>query len=332
MSFNDASPARRVSSFALPQLIDMIDDAVIVTGADLRSPGPFIEYVNAAFERMTGYTADEVMGRSPRFLQGPLTDRSELDRMHRDLAAAERFEAEIVNYRKDGQPFAIEWRVKALYDEEGAIAGWLSVQRDITNQRRAAEVQKRLAREVDHRAKNALALVQGIVRLTKAETADGYAEAVQGRVDALATAHGLLSETAWRGVSLKRLIDAELARDVRTGEADAAGCELLLPPGLVQPIALLIHEMVCNATKYGSLGVKTGRVDIRWSTADGNVILDWAERGGPAPLAERPTGFGLSMIQAIARRQLGGEAKLEWQPDGLTAHLQVPLRRAGGQV
>lgn len=306
----------------------MIDDAVIVTSADLRSPGPYIEYVNRAFERITGYTADEVVGRSPRFLQGPLTERSELDRMHRELAAAERFEAEIINYTKDGTPFVIEWRVKALYDEEGAIVGWLSVQRDITTERRAAEVQKRLAREVDHRAKNALALVQGIVRLTKAESADRYASAVQGRVEALATAHALLSETGWCGASLKRLVDAEIAREPRAGQACTNGCELVLPPGLVQPVALLIHEMVCNASKHGSLSTNTGRLDVNWTAADGEVLIDWSERGGPTPPAERQNGFGLPMIEAIACRQLGGDAKLEWQRNGLAARLRVPLRRA----
>jgi len=318
----------RLGSALLPELIDMIDDTVVVTSADLDPPGPRIEYVNAAFERMTGYAPEEAIGRSPRFLQGAGTDRAELDRLRRDLETDGRFVGRAVNYRKDGTPFAVEWRIKALRDEEGALTGWLSVQRDVTAEREAAEVQRRLAREVDHRAKNALALVQGIVRLTHADDAASYAHAVQGRVDALATAHALLSETGWRHVALKRLVDAELARDLHPGEASVSGADIALPPGLVQPVALLLHEMVCNAVKHGSLGAKSGRLAVEWALADGDLVLDWAERDGPAPAAVRRRGFGLPMVEAIAARQLGGRIGFDFGPEGLTARLRVPLRRA----
>jgi PAS domain S-box-containing protein len=317
----------RAGPTLLRELIDMIDDAVIVTSADLSAPGPYIEYVNAAFERMTGYSSDEVIGRSPRFLQGAGTNRAELDRMHRELSLGARFAAEIVNYRKDGTPFVIEWRVKALHDEDGGLAGWLSVQRDITSERRAIEEQRRLAREVDHRAKNALALVQGIVRLTRAEQPQQYAEAVQGRVDALATAHALLSETSWRAVALKRLVDAELARIEHDGKACIDGPDVELPPGLVQPVALLLHEMVSNAVKHGALSASDGQLLVDWAVDNSELVLGWKERGGPSPPAERPRGFGLPMIKAIASRQLGGKIVLDWSADGLSAELRVPLRR-----
>jgi PAS domain S-box-containing protein len=312
----------------LRELINMIDDAVIVTSPDLSGPGPYIEYVNTAFERMTGYTANEVIGRSPRFLQGLKTDRSELDRMGRELPINGQFNSEIINYRKDGTPFVIKWRVKALHDEAGDLAGWLSVQRDVTGERDAVKKQRRLAREVDHRAGNALALVQGIVRLTCAEEPRRYAEAVQGRVDALATAHALLSEMSWRAVTLKRLVDAELARSNSAGKALIAGADVELPADLVQPVALLLHEMVSNAVKHGSLSASDGQLLVNWVVVNSELVLGWREQDGPPPPAERSKGFGLPMVEAITARQLGGKVKLDWRAEGLAAELRVPLRKA----
>ena len=315
-------------SALLRELINMIDDAVIVTSPDLAEPGPHIEYVNTAFESMTGYSADEAIGRSPRFLQGLETDQAELDRMRRELPRKGRFEAEIVNYRKDGTPFIIRWRIKALHDEAGELAGWLSVQRDITAERDAINKQRRLAHEVDHRAGNALALVQGIVRLTCAEEPARYAEAVQGRVDALATAHALLSEMSWRAVTLKRLVEAEIARSNPAGRATVAGSDVELPTNLVQPVALLLHEMVENAVRHGSLSASAGQLLVEWAVVNSELVLGWKERIGPSPSPERSPGFGLPMVEAITARQLGGKVMLDWRAEGLSAELRVPLRRA----
>jgi PAS domain S-box-containing protein len=312
----------------LRELINMIDDAVIVTSPDLAEPGPYIEYVNKAYERMTGYSADEAIDRSPRFLQGLRTERAELDRLGRDLSSSGQFDAEIVNYRKDGTPFIIRWRIKALYDDEGDLAGWLSVQRDITSERNAIAKQRRLAREVDHRAGNALALVQGTVRLTCAEEPKRYADAVQGRVDALATAHALLSEMSWRAVTLQRLVDAELARSSPAGRATVTGEDVELPADLVQPVALLLHEMISNAVKHGSLNASDGQLLVDWAVVNSELVLGWKEQDGPPPPEERSRGFGLPMVEAITARQLGGKVDLKWRAEGLSAELRVPLRRS----
>ena len=329
-------PADRVDNHAahptlLHELINLIEDAVIVTSADLTEPGPFIEYVNTAFERMTGYSANEVIGRSPRFLQGRDTDRTVLDRMRRELPSRGQFDGEVVNYRKDGTPFIISWRVKALRDEEGELTGWLSVQRDITDERAAVDRQRRLAREVDHRAANALALVQGIVRLTCAQDPKRYAEAVQGRVDALATAHALLSEMSWRAVTLQRLVDAEIARTDHSGRASIAGSNVELPADLVQPVALLLHEMISNAVKHGSLSANDGQLLVEWGVVNSELVLGWKERDGPAPPADPSPGFGLPMVEAITSRQLGGKVTLDWSAQGLSAELRLPLSKASAR-
>ncbi len=119
-------------------------DSICITRANLEAPGPEIVYVNAGFTRMTGYEAREVLGLSPRLLQGRDSDRRELARVRRELAAGNRVEAELINYRKDGSPFYIQWTISPLRDASGRITHFVAVQRDVTA-RRATEDELRLA-------------------------------------------------------------------------------------------------------------------------------------------------------------------------------------------
>lgn len=117
-------------------------NAVCITDARLDEPGPHIVYVNPAFERMTGYAAAEVIGRNPRFLQGPDSDRRVLDRLRADLEAGRPFQGETFNYRKDGTPFTMAWRVAAVRDEHGTVTHYVAAQDDLS-QLRSAEAKLR---------------------------------------------------------------------------------------------------------------------------------------------------------------------------------------------
>jgi two-component system sensor kinase FixL len=112
-------------------------DAVVITDAQLEPPGPRIVYVNRAFETMTGYAASEVIGKSPRLLHGPKTDRRTLDRLRTRLANGEPLEGQTVNYRKDGSELMAEWRINAVRDDAGRTTHFVSVQRDVTSLRQA---------------------------------------------------------------------------------------------------------------------------------------------------------------------------------------------------
>lgn len=114
--------------------------AICITDADIDEPGPRIIYVNPAFEVMTGYRAEEVLGRHPRFLQGPLSDRRVLDRLRADLEAGRPFHGETINYRKDGTPFNIRWRIAALRDATGRVTNFVASQEDITALRQAEQL------------------------------------------------------------------------------------------------------------------------------------------------------------------------------------------------
>jgi PAS domain S-box-containing protein len=197
---------------------------------------------------------------------------------------------------------------------------------DITDRKDAEERQALLAREVDHRARNALALVQSIVRLTRADTIKSYIGAVDGRIDALARAHTLLAQSRWQGADLARLVDEEIA-PYRIGECDritVSGPDVSLEPRTAQTLALALHELSTNAAKYGALSVMSGRVKLSWELQPENLVLRWTETGGPSTQPPASPGFGIRVISASVERQLEGEARFEWHPEGLHCSLAVP--------
>ncbi len=190
---------------------------------------------------------------------------------------------------------------------------------DITDRKQAEERQALLAREVDHRARNALALVQSIVRLTRSDTIKSYIAAVDGRIGALSRAHTLLAQSRWQGANLARLVEEELAA-YRMGDVEkvaAAGPDISLEPRTAQTIALALHELSTNAAKYGALSVMAGRVEVAWELEPVRLVLRWTESGGPSIQPPASPGFGIRMISASIERQLEGEATFDWRPDGL---------------
>jgi PAS domain S-box-containing protein len=197
---------------------------------------------------------------------------------------------------------------------------------DITDRREAEEHQALLAREVDHRARNALALVQSIVRLTRSDDIKSYIAAVDGRIGALSRAHTLLAQSRWQGADLARLIDEELApyRTSDAGQITVSGPDVSLEPRTAQTLALALHELSTNAAKYGALSVVSGRVKLAWELRPDSLILHWTESSGPTIQPPASPGFGIRVISASIERQLDGEASFDWRPEGLHCSLAVP--------
>jgi len=197
---------------------------------------------------------------------------------------------------------------------------------DITDRKEAEERQVLLAREVDHRARNALALVQSIVRLTRSDNIKSYIAAVDGRIGALARAHTLLAQSRWQGADLARLVGEELA-PFRTGGPEritAIGPDVSLEPRTAQTLALALHELSTNAAKYGALSVQSGRVAVNWELQPQGLFLRWIESGGPPPQQPAAPGFGIRLISASIERQLAGEATFHWHREGVACTLRVP--------
>jgi PAS domain S-box-containing protein len=244
------------------------------------------------------------------------------------------------NLLKDAQTFQAEFRVRrpngdmrwcigsaaASTGGNGRITRVSGVIIDITDRKEAEERQSLLAREVDHRARNALAVVQAIIRLTRAKTVDGYVEAVEGRIRALSRAHMLLSHARWQGADLGRLVDEELG-PYRTGEPGritVTGPDMVLHPATAQTLALALHELATNAAKHGALSASAGRVQFDWELKAGSLVLNWVETGGPPVKAPAAQGYGTRVISASIERQLGGRAAFDWRADGLRCVMSIP--------
>jgi PAS domain S-box-containing protein len=212
----------------------------------------------------------------------------------------------------------------ASVDAAGRVVRISGVAIDVTDRKEAEERQALLAREVDHRARNALAVIQSIIRLTRANSVDDYVAAIEGRIKALARAHTLLSDSRWHGADLATLVAEELA-PYRAGDKVAiGGPDISLQPSTAQGLALALHELVTNAAKHGALAAVTGKVSLNWQLRPDALLLNWAENGGPpiAPPAAR--SFGLRVIRASIEQQLGGEATFDWDPKGLRCSFSIP--------
>jgi PAS domain S-box-containing protein len=220
----------------------------------------------------------------------------------------------------------------------GAPLRLAGTNRDITDRREEEERRDLLTREVNHRARNTLAIVQAILRLTRAEDAAGYARLIEGRIAALARAQSLLAAERWTGAPLGTLLTEELAPFGGTGEGAATrfvlgGPPLRLRAEAVQPLGMVMHELATNAAKHGALSVPGGRVEVSWQAdeAAGLLRIRWAETGGPAPRFPQTRGVGSRVIEATAAGQLGGRVQRRWPESGLVCDLALPLAtmRAG---
>jgi two-component sensor histidine kinase len=198
--------------------------------------------------------------------------------------------------------------------------------REEAHQESAARLQL-LVHEVDHRANNLMAVIQGLVSLSNAGSAPELKAVIEGRLHALAKAHQLMSETRWQGADLHRLVNEEL-EPYGLGASQritAEGENLALSALAAQGMALALHELATNAVKYGALSTATGEVRVSWSRDSEALRLRWEESGGPATAKPRKTGTGLKVLARAFEGGLGGRTTLEWGKAGLQCCLEVPL-------
>jgi PAS domain S-box-containing protein len=204
---------------------------------------------------------------------------------------------------------------------------------DITERkRREAEREQReerehlLMREVNHRAKNMLSLVQAIARQTAAREPQDFIERFTERLQALSANQDLLIRNEWRGVDVKDLVGAQLAHfsDLVGSRIALHGPTLRLNAAAAQAIGLTLHELATNAGKYGALSTDMGRVDASWAT-DGDIFtMSWSERDGPPVSAPKRRGFGTMVIEGMAKQSVDGAIEVHYAPSGLTWRLNCP--------
>jgi len=254
-------------------------------------------------------------------------DRDRLFNQNRGaIEAGQSFQAEFRICRPDGE---IRWcsaTVVPTLDEEGRTIGLSGVVADVTDRRKAEHRQSLLVREVDHRAKNALAVVQSVLRLTRAPSVAEYVDIVEGRIRAIASVHTLLSESRWEGADLARLAREELEpyQDGKAGRVRCDGPAYQLRPATAQTLALAFHELATNAAKYGALSTAQGSVSLTWRMAGDMLALTWTETGGPTSGQPKREGFGVRVIRASIEQQLSGTVAFDWRAEGLACTIAIP--------
>ncbi len=283
---------------------------------------------NPAAEQMFGVSHAEAMG-SPisRFIPTRYRDGHDehIRRFRKTGVTARRMGAlgAISGLRADGEEFPIEASISQAEVSGEQVS--TVILRDITERRANEEARLMLAREVDHRAKNALAVVQSLVTLTVAPTKEAFVSAIRGRISALARAHSLLAQNRWQGADLARILEEETMAYHKPGQVSFSGPEVMLEPNTVQPISLIIHELATNAVKYGAFSVPRGQVALDWHLLPSRELeLVWKESGGPKVKAPGTAGFGTTLINTVGGKQLGGRVAIEWPGDGVRFVATLP--------
>jgi two-component sensor histidine kinase len=200
------------------------------------------------------------------------------------------------------------------------------------------EHQAMLMAELSHRVKNSLAVIQSLARQTgaRSDSLPEFLDAFQGRLMAMAAAHGLLIESGWRTAKVDSLIRRAVKPHlVRPSEQLKLSVEpVYVSPELAQNLSLVVHELATNAVKYGALGTPGGRVVVEGRVKGDAFVLVWREESGRKIAPPDKAGFGTTLLQSLVGGRHRGEVLLDWKEEGLVCTLEIPtaeLRALGDQ-
>jgi PAS domain S-box-containing protein len=288
-------------------------------------------WISQAFRN---YSPEEMVGRRDADIVPPET-AAELDRLKRQVIETGRpARAEI---RVDYPPATIWYDVHlvATRGADGAVNGLVGGAAEISERKHYETHVRMLMREVTHRSKNLLAVVQALMRqtATRADSIEEFSTAFGARLDSLAGAYDLLIKDDWRGTTMDQLVRSQLGRFAVAQETqiEISGPLVRVPPDATQNIGMALHELATNAARYGALSVPDGRVRIAWQVeADEagapSCRIWWEESGGPPVRAPGKRGFGQIVIERTVARAVGGQVTLEYDPLGLKWMLVFPLK------
>jgi PAS domain S-box-containing protein len=306
----------------LASFVEFSDDAIISENLD-----GIITSWNKGAERLFGYLAEQAIGKPIDILvpsDRQDEERTILERVRHGVSVKN---FETVRRRRDGSLIDVSLTISPIRSAEADVVGAVKVARDITDRKEREAQILLLSRDAEHRAKNLLANVKAMVRLSQSDTPDGLKQAIEGRIGALANVHSLLAQSRWAGAELGSLIKQELSPYSRAGEmrTQIEGPTVILKPEAAQAIAVAFHEFATNAAKYGALSVAEGQVHVEWSrAADGQLGLRWTEAGGPPVTPPTRKGFGTHVMEAMIRGHVGGDVRLDWRAEGLACEMTLP--------
>ena len=316
-------------------IVESSNDAIVSKSLD----GTITSW-NKGAEHVFGYTAEEIIGKHITTLMTPDRYEEEQSILQR-LRRGERLEPfETIRRRKDGSLIHVSVTISPIKNVEGRIIGASKIARDITKGKQAQETQALLLGEMRHRVNNLFAVTNALVGMIarSVKTPQEMAAAIQARLAALNRAHELTrpslinTEAEPSQIMLSTLIRAILApySSENSGNPERiniTGCDLLISERAITSVALILHELATNATKYGALSAATGVVHVDCALVKDELLVTWKEQGGPSINGDPDReGFGGKLARQIVVHQFGGKIFNEWNPAGLFVHLTLPLK------
>ena len=313
-------------------IVDTAVDAIVVIGEKGR-----IEAFNPAAERLFGYPAEDMIGQNVNRLM-PEPYHGEHDGyLQRYRETGERriigIGREVEGLRADGTTFPLELSIAEWRD--GGRRFFTGVMRDVTDRKRAEELQRLMINELNHRVKNTLATVQSVAgqTLRNADDLEDARENLTRRLLALARGHDILTRESWDGAELANIVDAVIAAHGEAERFVLDGPTVRLAPKATLALSMALHELMTNAAKYGALSNEAGRVLLTWrrtkDDAGDRLRLTWEEIDGPVVSPPSRQGFGSRLITGGLARELGGVVTLDYPPSGVVCQIDAELGRTG---
>ncbi len=318
----------------LAAIVESSQDAIISHDLD-----GIVTSWNAGAEQLLGTPASKAIGQSmPKLLEA--AEPAGWPDMLSRLRGGERIaHFECARTAQDGRSVDISVTVSPVREGDGRIVGASLVARDISERKAAEQKAALLLGELDHRVKNILAIVSAVVSQTlKTSTSpEAFAVEVKGRIQAIAKAHSLLTQSGQGEMLLRAIVATELAPyDRGAGNIVVTGGDVALTPKAGLALAMAVHELASNAAKYGALSTTAGHLTVAWDvTEDAGqraLTLAWTECGGPAVQPPTRRGFGTVLIERTLTHELDAEVKQEFLAAGLCCSVAMPLTEEVGRV
>jgi len=295
-----------------------------------------IAHVNIQAEALFGLPRERMLGQSVemlvpgRFRERHLAHRASY--MNDPKTRTMGTDLPLLAQRADGLEFPVDIMLSPIKIEQRLMV--LAAVRDMTEPKRAKAREQLLVREVTHRAKNILNVVQAITNQTVASSLEDFTLRLSGRIQSLSASHELLVTNEWQNVPLADLVRVQLAHfgDLADARIAVRGPDLRVTARAAQAIGMALYELAANAAKYGALSTNRGHVDIEWrlepAGASGHrFTMGWSESGGPTVVAPTRRGFGSSVLSQLTQMSLGADVTLEYPPTGVVWRLACPADR-----
>jgi PAS domain S-box-containing protein len=296
------------------------------------SPDGIIRTWNDAATSLFGYTAEEAIGQPVRILASD-DARETFDKLYASVRSGATVHADVVRRHKDGRLIDVSANVAPMRDDAGMVVGISSINRNIGERKARERHIEFLMRELAHRSKNMLAVVQAIAGQTarSSPSLQEFQPRFAQRIGAMARSQDLLVARNWKGAEMGELVRAQLApfSDEACSRIDIAGPDLDLKADAVHSLTLALNELATNAAKYGALSVPEGRVVIAWelrdaATASPRFHMSWRESNGPPVTPPARKGFGHVVISQMVASSLRGKVTLDYAQDGLWWAIDAP--------